>query len=606
MDPQIAPLEEIAGEWFVNRKEELEYFWTWANSVPLPGRHSIAFAGLRRTGKTAIIHRVFNRLFNEQDRVTPVYISFARYLNRPEPMTTKEFSQDFLGGYIASYLAFHYRRPALLAIEPSLGKLHSVAQEVEDEFILELFESYTQVQDTRFGSVSMNTAHWVIDQPRAHARFRNMPTAIFIDEFQLLTRVFNLDTNRLSSLNNAFQHASETFWAPIAVSGSSVNLLLGKATGGALSGRLRTRILGPLAEEHAVDMVMRLGQREGINVDEEFAWAIWELTQGYPYAIESLMTTVSSVKEDYPDLEALDEALAFELTNPGGLLFKHYNEEFTKYSTLLNEGQTTKKVMFWATKYPDEQIDTTVVAEQIGVDPKEVQNSLEKLEELDIVRRTTWSLYNGPTDPMLIRYIGFRHQRELEQLSEAQAAQNLQEQIRADRGHFSNEIGRLAEIVIGGVMRGFDGRTLDGETYFSHSAPVTTPKFDSIDNRWGVIEDGVPKELDLIGEHLLSEDDAKIDNISIYRHTVQRSSAWMVQVKYRQRKTSKTDVENFLQHVETVTLTKGYTQVARWYFSKGGYTSDAETLLREEGIYFSTLAQFNALAQQFGFLGLPS
>ena len=44
----LKPLEEIGDEWFVNRKEYLDFFWEWGNSIPLPGGFRIAFAGLRR------------------------------------------------------------------------------------------------------------------------------------------------------------------------------------------------------------------------------------------------------------------------------------------------------------------------------------------------------------------------------------------------------------------------------------------------------------------------------------------------------------------------------------------------------------------------------
>ena len=56
--PPLKPLEELEVAWFVNRKEYLDYFWEWGNSIPLFGRHSIAFAGLRPTGKTAILHNL--------------------------------------------------------------------------------------------------------------------------------------------------------------------------------------------------------------------------------------------------------------------------------------------------------------------------------------------------------------------------------------------------------------------------------------------------------------------------------------------------------------------------------------------------------------------
>ena len=39
-DP-LKPLEEIGNEWFVNRQQYLDYFWTWGNSIPLPGGNSM-------------------------------------------------------------------------------------------------------------------------------------------------------------------------------------------------------------------------------------------------------------------------------------------------------------------------------------------------------------------------------------------------------------------------------------------------------------------------------------------------------------------------------------------------------------------------------------
>lgn len=80
---------------------------------PHPGRNSYALIGLRRTGKTAILHKIFNRLFNEQDRVLPVYISFVQYLNQPKPINAFQFAEEYFAGYVRSYLAFRDGQPQL-------------------------------------------------------------------------------------------------------------------------------------------------------------------------------------------------------------------------------------------------------------------------------------------------------------------------------------------------------------------------------------------------------------------------------------------------------------------------------------------------------------
>ena len=595
-DNKLNPLEEIGDAWFVNRQAELDYFWKWANSIPLPGGNSIAFAGLRRTGKTAILHRVFNRLFHEQDRVLPVFITFEPYLYRPGLMTTYEFAEAYFSGYLRSYLAFRYRRPDFHREALKFDELHQFSREVEDQLALKLFDRYVTVLNGKFSRYpSAELASMAVNIPMGQAGVHNMPTAVFIDEFQLLADVYDPDHDRIIPITNYYQKPSESLVAPMVVSGSAVSLLMGRATGGALSGRLRYRTLGPLNQSHSFDLVQRFGELHGIEVTEEFAFAIWELTQGYPYAIASLMTSECGATSEYPNPDVLDEVVTYELTNFNGVLFEHYNAEFTKYSTLLNEGQTTKQVMFWATKYPDTRIDVDEIAKKIGVEAQEVQNSLWKLEQLDIVRRVTWSVYHGPTEPMLKRYIAYQYDYEIRALSPVQAAENLKKQANADRGRESNLIGRFAEIVVSDVMKGFNGETLDGPTYFSSPGLVVAPKFSHTVNRWGVLEDDKLEELDLIGEYPIVDEET----------SERATAAWFVQIKYRQDKATKPDIEAFLKQIEAVQGVKAYAHLTHWYISKGGYTEPALTFLQELGIYHTDLVQFNQLAQQFGYLGFP-
>ncbi|MEM7533284.1 MAG: AsnC family protein [Chloroflexota bacterium] len=597
MSQPIKPLEEIAEQWFVNRQEHLDYFWKWGNNIPAPGNSSVAFAGLRRTGKTAILHRVFNRLFNEQDVVIPVFITFEQYLYRPKMITIREFAVHYFTSYVRSYLAFTYRRPDLHQTQANLSELQKLAEEMQDKVVLPLIANYDlQVADKSNPFGATDLAAWLINMPKGQAAIREMPTAVFIDEFQILADVHDPDNDRVVPLTNYYQKPSESMVAPMVVSGSSVSILFGRATGGALSGRLRYRFLDPLDPSFAMLLVTRLCQHRNIPVDYVFAYAILQLTQGYPYAIESLVNSESPAAEHYPNINALDEVVRFELIHPRGQLFKHYNEEFHKYSKLLNDGQTTKKVMFWATQYPEQRIPVKEVAAKIGVKPQEVQESLQKLEELDIVHRVSLSVFEGPTEPMLRRFITYQYDFEIQELAKEQAAKNIELEVRSELRRMTNIMGHFAEIVVGAVMKGFDGRILDGPSYFSTSAPVPVPNIHKIENRWGVIEGGDQKELDLIGEYQGYDEEAEVFT----------RNAWFVQVKYRNNKVTSTDVQRFFEQIHAIKDVRGYDEVTPWYVSKAGYFEPAKKLLEEEGIYYTDLQQFNDLADAFGYLGFPA
>lgn len=583
----IEPLEDLVGDLFVDREFELNLIWEWGSNVPPPGRNSIALIGRRRTGKTSILVKAFNRLFYEQTKVMPVFISFSRYLHRNKPITSYEFAREYMTGYIASYLAFRHRKPELLRLPHDLRALERIAQVLRDELALELMRSYWESVEEAKKYGPYGLMQWVINFPMGYAAVYKIPTAIMIDEFQVLTQVYNPYNQFSNDLTDSFQRASETKWAPLFVSGSSISLLVGQALGGLLSGRFKYWYLKPFTREYAYDLVFRLANRYQIKVDDAFAEAIWRLTEGYPYPIECLMTSFSPARQRYPSLDALDEVVTFELTNSAGLLWQYYSEEFDKYSELLNQGQTTKKVLFWATKYPDERIDAKRVAEEVGIGLDEVQASLRKLYKADLVEKMGWTLYNGPNDPMLRRYIEYNYRREIDGLPAPEAVKDWKKEYNRLRGRMNNLVGEVAEIYVEAVMRAFSGQQVEGKSHFSCDGLITLPDFESLERRGGIVNKGLVIEIDVLGEY------------------EQQKKAWVVQVKNTRDKVSPQLVRHFLTQIETLNGSKSYDSVTGWYVSKHGFTKDATRMLQEAGILFSEREAFNKLAKLVGFFGWP-
>ncbi len=581
----IEPLEDLVGDLFVDREFELNLIWEWGSNVPPPGRNSIALIGRRRTGKTSILVKAFNRLFYEQTKVMPVFISFSHYLHRQKPITGEEFGEEYLSGYLASYLAFTYQQPALLGNgQPQLWELETYAKQVQDGYALKLLDDYQHAKNSPLLHTLMQ---WVINFPMAKARFRNMPTAIMIDEFQVLTNVYNPRNERFYDLTDSFQRASETKWAPLFLSLISISLLVGQALGGLLSGRFKYWYLKPFTREYTYDLVFRLANRHQIKIDDAFAEAIWQLTEGFPYPIECLMTSFSPARQRYPSLDALDEVVTFELTNSAGLLWQHYSEEFDKYSELLNQGQTTKKVLFWATKYPDERIDAKRVAEEVGIELDEVQASLRKLYKADLVEKMGWTLYNGPNDPMLRRYIEYNYRREIDGLPAPEAVKDWKKEYNRLRGRMNNLVREVAEIYVEAVMRAFSGQQVEAKSYFNGDGSIILPNFESLERRGGIINKGLVVEIDVLGEY------------------EKQKKAWVVQVKNTRDKVSPQRVTHFLTQIETLNANKSYDSITGWYVSKHGFTKDATRMLQEANILFSEREGFNKLAKLVGFFGWP-
>ena len=155
------------------------------------------------------------------------------------------------------------------------------------------------------------------------------------------------------------------------------------------------------------------------------------------------MVTTSPARRQLPDLEALEEILTYELGDTNGALWQHYYGEFYKYTELLNKTQLTKKVMFWVVKYPEERIDARRIANELDVKREDVQTALFKLNQADVIQRVGWTIFNGPGDPMLRRFIEYQYRQEIEELAPEEAAKDWRLEYRRLRGRLNDFMGEV-------------------------------------------------------------------------------------------------------------------------------------------------------------------
>lgn len=592
MESRLNPLEDLVGDLFVDRHEEMAYFWRWANNIPSPFPHdSHALIGRRRTGKTTMMIKLFNRLYHEQERVMPVYVSFEPYIHLPEPQITwNAFGEEFLLAYLRSYLTFRYREPQLMWGIPKWEVVRAFVEKTQDAIALDLLAEYDQAIASPYGSSPTGLAGWAVNLPSVQARLHNLPTVVMIDEFQVLGSAYNEEAKRLWGVTSLFQKAAETHWAPLLVSGSVVSTLKREIFGGALLGRIGPHHIPPLPREYAIDLAFRLGKRRGVLVNEEMAESIWQITGGSANSITCIMESFSSALERFPALDALEEVVDFELSNTNGKLLQYYQGEFEKYATKLNGNELAKRVLFWTTKYPDQDLYADRIAAEVGASVEAVQSALEQLYQIDVIDKVGWT-HKGVNDPMLRRYTEYNYQRSITQLGPAEAAKNWKAEYAQLQGRLNRFVGEVGEVYTQGVMHRFDGRTVDGLLYFNQAVPVRLPKFTKLERGGGVVVGGVPIEIDIQGEWQEHED--------------LPPSRWLVQVKNVKTPIGEPEVQHFLTQCEKLLQQKPATTVVYWYFSKSGFTTPALGLLQSAGAFYSDRQSFNRLANLFDFFGLP-
>ena len=97
----IALKEEIGNpDLFTGRKKELDYLLDWAEETKLELSQSTAIVSRRKKGKTALIQRLYNILYTQNDpKIIPFYFKIEE-----GNMTQLTFSNIFLNHYLGNIL----------------------------------------------------------------------------------------------------------------------------------------------------------------------------------------------------------------------------------------------------------------------------------------------------------------------------------------------------------------------------------------------------------------------------------------------------------------------------------------------------------------------
>jgi len=590
MSRRIDPLHDYVGGDFVDREQELESLWKWARRIPHGYEDSIAMLGRRRIGKTAILVRFFNRLFWEQEELVPVYYSLARYEGKAgteEELTMPGFAGETMRALARCYLAFKRRDPELVTANLEVEELLPLAQEMQETKLVEYLKrhlSYVEHARDCTGLISQ-----ALDSFHNLAEFTGTYLLVIIDEFQVLTDVACPWENWRHNLTGFFQWPAQSRRAPLLVSGSSPSLMRKHAFGGLLQGRFRSRHVFPLPAPHAADLVLKIARRRGLPVREEAVQALVRRTGGHPYYLSCLLS--SEAVTALETLEQVEDLLLHELGNPTGDLRQFLSQEVEKYKQLNTTGAIAN-VLYWTTRYPDRQIQEEKIAQEVGISVPEVKEALQRLAEIDLVEPQVFT-YKGLADPLIRDYIRLHYKGEVLQRGEAKALKEWQRELRRYRGRVNNFIGEVAEVYVQGVLREFDGRTVEGAEFFGLEGEIVLPEFAEVERRGGIVVRGSTIEVDLLGREKAGK------------------RGWLVQSRYQQRPVSRPEVERFLAQAETVKQKKKWTDLRLWFVAKVGrhpfvaFAETARRLMRREGVLHSDIQAFNRLARLFGFTGLP-
>ncbi len=235
-------------ELFTGRKQEMDYLLKWVGHIPRESSKSTALLSRRKTGKSALMQRLYNVLFENNGPVIPFYFEI-----KERSQWLGHFAERFFRTFIFQYLAFKMRQGTYVALEER-GSLDQAFQIAEGANLTVVQEYIERAQDLMQAEQSDHLWELVREAPRFIAAHYDDYIVQMVDEFQFINRFIFRDKackDCLSDLAGSYLHTAEYRNAPLLVSGSWVGWLMGDLMK-MLPGRFKFRLLKPLPEDEAL------------------------------------------------------------------------------------------------------------------------------------------------------------------------------------------------------------------------------------------------------------------------------------------------------------------------------------------------------------------
>ncbi len=183
-------------ELFTGRKRELASFLKWIDGVKEEISKSTAILSRRKTGKTALLERLYNLTFEQHDKVVPFYFEI-----READQWLGNFAKEFFFGFLYQYLAFQTRNRDYLSGK-TVKTFETALQACQQAGLESLYELTRAVQAAYQTEDIDGLWNFAREAPAQVAAYTGDRIVQMIDEFQFLNRHIFRDRGCTNCIDN--------------------------------------------------------------------------------------------------------------------------------------------------------------------------------------------------------------------------------------------------------------------------------------------------------------------------------------------------------------------------------------------------------------------
>ncbi|MCP4107254.1 MAG: hypothetical protein GY749_17215 [Desulfobacteraceae bacterium] len=570
-------LEERMGnpELFTGRKKELSYFLNWTDRIKRKLSQSTAVLSRRKTGKTALLQRLYNLTFQKNDKVVPFYFEI-----RESDQWLADFSREFLLTFVFQYIAFRTRKQEYLRY-PKTN--YSRALEAARKEKLEHLNYY--IEDAELAEKQGNAdSLWNIarDLPRLAAEHTGERVIQIIDEFQFLNRFIFRDKSckdRIGNLAGSYLGTAEYKNAPMLVAGSWVGWL-SRDLLSMLPGRFQFHYLEKLPEDEAVEMILKYSHIENIPVSEDIVPLMTGLAERNPFYISSLFRSKYPGK-DFTTEKGLLETLEFETLNKEGWI-KGTWMEYASYAMKESNDTDAKRIVLYLSGYREREVSRDELREKLNLEitDSKLEEKLKILAGADIIEQCASNFYyRGVPDNIFDKVFRGVYADEIEAFDpkditkEYRAlSEKLLKDIRRLRGEYGRYKGAFAEFVIIQRLR---HDVLKNSVQFRASLRNLPDDFEFTEY----------KKIWSYNSPPLHEPEFQTD---IFARASDDEYSLIWEVKNRKAKFSVKEAEDFVKKAEELMKLENIGRAVLIVFSAGGFFKNTLDCLKKYGIAWTS------------------
>jgi hypothetical protein len=561
------PLAERIGEpnLLVGREKEFKKFDKWIANIPRRLSKSRAILARRKSGKTAFVQRIFNKLWLENGQVIPFYFEFT-----DSKIWYPSLAIDYYCNFVSQYISFLERDDKYIYHPLSLDEIKQYGLKNSIEPL---------IRDTNFLLTNKETNNsqdlmWklAISAPHRFAEFFGISFLVILDEFQYISEYVYPDPHYekapIESLPGTFHTLSESKFAPMFVTGSYASWLLKLINTYFQGGRLKQIEFSPyLTKEEGLEAVYKYAEYYQEPITNDTALQINELCMSDPFFIYSVIDSEYDDK-DLTNSDSVVDTVDYEVSDSRAEMCLTWSEYIDDTLDKVND-QYAKKMLLHLNKYSDRYWSIYEIQQKLDIElsVEEIKKKLLILVASDLIERGTSDIqFKGLRDGTLNLIIRNRFEEEIKNFPPNlkqefhEQIQDLKQKNRQLQGKINYLNGLLAENLVATAFRSTKRFSLS--KFFND---VTD------DTRLNIIEvkQRVP----------LQRPDGKAMEIDVMA-TSSDERVVVVEVKKTKTPIGQDAIEDFQEKLHQLQTDK----ILAAFLSLGGFTSSALEKCHEYGI----------------------